>query len=866
MGPDTHDTPADGSGNVGNQAPSAVDSTTSRGNGPGEATSDVSQTPEVSLRAAATLPEWYRENSPYIEQGFRPVSNSVWDSLRSWTYLHNESVNIFTHLIPALVYLMALITAGTGLVPQQADGGMSIQQMMPMFLPALLVIAPIIVVVVPIIIILLMPVVFVLLVVVPLLLLLAPLLPLMMLFPGLGLLGLIPWLRHMPSMGRHWHTIRRRMRGMRRRWRGMRRRWQSGHDRWETFRRYFGFVTAILERIPPWLLPVLVVIAFALFLLWPIVLLRISIGLAFVFFLLVFGAPLLLFLGLLFPFGFLFFLIFILWPLCLVPVAILLLFLCPFLLILVWLPILTAFFALALGPLFFPVFLTLLLVFGLPLLFLICIGHALFCFALLLPLILLCFLFWPLLILLWPLLFFWPLLLFLIPFLLFICIFGRIILLGPFLWLYFVILVIIIILWLRFAWLPWWLPLLWLALPIFAILVILGLLLLLAIPLVFFTPLALILVPVLLLAVPIAIIVGIIVFIILLIIFLLVVLPIVLIYHSYKGTIAFLSLFAFILSWLLFPLSLTWFLPNIPAFVWGIMLLPLAILAAASLLLPRALLPFFLPWLLLALVLPVLGPIVRMSLPLIIFLIYTSTNPLRVFFALVLLDRLLKLIPGLRLRLFPHPHLDFGLGLLRYPGPHGWWLLFLIALPTLLLLLFITGILKVDVPLPSGSIPDNLISLAQEVSRGRSARTVLALVAALSSMIWLVVPSLANHALSPLAHILPMPRLHCVSEWDIIPRTISGARKASFTIFVTAAFVCMTFSAVYHTLLNHSRRVARISAQLDFIGIIVLIAGTVISGVVLEFFQYPRLRKSYVILVSSKPLMIRTRQAHLCQS
>lgn len=60
----------------------------------------------------------------------------------------------------------------------------------------------------------------------------------------------------------------------------------------------------------------------------------------------------------------------------------------------------------------------------------------------------------------------------------------------------------------------------------------------------------------------------------------------------------------------------------------------------------------------------------------------------------------------------------------------------------------------------------------------------------------------------------------------------------------------MSFSAIYHTMLNHSRRVARICMQLDFVGIIVLIAGSVISGVVLEFFQFPRVRKAYVACVS----------------
>ena len=47
------------------------------------------------------IPEWYQDNE-FIRHGYRPVSCSARVSFASWLYLHNESVNIFSHLIPAI--------------------------------------------------------------------------------------------------------------------------------------------------------------------------------------------------------------------------------------------------------------------------------------------------------------------------------------------------------------------------------------------------------------------------------------------------------------------------------------------------------------------------------------------------------------------------------------------------------------------------------------------------------------------------------------------------------------------------------------------------------------------------------------------
>lgn len=50
------------------------------------------------------IPEWYSDNN-YILHGYRPISNSARACFNSWKYLHNETVNIYSHLIPGLFFL-----------------------------------------------------------------------------------------------------------------------------------------------------------------------------------------------------------------------------------------------------------------------------------------------------------------------------------------------------------------------------------------------------------------------------------------------------------------------------------------------------------------------------------------------------------------------------------------------------------------------------------------------------------------------------------------------------------------------------------------------------------------------------------------
>lgn len=55
------------------------------------------------------LPDWYRdEASPFITSQYRPVSHSVQRSIQSLGRLHNETMNVYTHLIPAVTLALAL--------------------------------------------------------------------------------------------------------------------------------------------------------------------------------------------------------------------------------------------------------------------------------------------------------------------------------------------------------------------------------------------------------------------------------------------------------------------------------------------------------------------------------------------------------------------------------------------------------------------------------------------------------------------------------------------------------------------------------------------------------------------------------------
>ena len=54
------------------------------------------------------IPKWQQDNQ-YITSGYRPPTNSYKRSLASLGYIHNETVNIYTHLLGALAAILGSV-------------------------------------------------------------------------------------------------------------------------------------------------------------------------------------------------------------------------------------------------------------------------------------------------------------------------------------------------------------------------------------------------------------------------------------------------------------------------------------------------------------------------------------------------------------------------------------------------------------------------------------------------------------------------------------------------------------------------------------------------------------------------------------
>jgi adiponectin receptor len=73
----------------------------------------VSKTVRAALLSIDKVPEWYGEN-PFILSGYRPVSAAVAPCFASWRYWHNQTGNIFSHLVPGLLALALNAALGRG--------------------------------------------------------------------------------------------------------------------------------------------------------------------------------------------------------------------------------------------------------------------------------------------------------------------------------------------------------------------------------------------------------------------------------------------------------------------------------------------------------------------------------------------------------------------------------------------------------------------------------------------------------------------------------------------------------------------------------------------------------------------------------
>ena len=61
------------------------------------------------------------QSDPYIRRGYRRQLNSFSACLRSIFHLHNESVNIWSHLLPTLFYLSVLLATDYSILHNGVD-------------------------------------------------------------------------------------------------------------------------------------------------------------------------------------------------------------------------------------------------------------------------------------------------------------------------------------------------------------------------------------------------------------------------------------------------------------------------------------------------------------------------------------------------------------------------------------------------------------------------------------------------------------------------------------------------------------------------------------------------------------------------
>lgn len=85
---------------------------------------------------------------------------------------------------------------------------------------------------------------------------------------------------------------------------------------------------------------------------------------------------------------------------------------------------------------------------------------------------------------------------------------------------------------------------------------------------------------------------------------------------------------------------------------------------------------------------------------------------------------------------------------------------------------------------------------------------------------------------------------------------MSAADVCVFGCFFLGAVVCLAMSAIFHTILNHSQRVAQLGNQLDYVGIVLLITGSFVPSIYYAFYCEPRLQQAYWGMVSGQVMVL----------
>lgn len=125
-----------------------------------------------------------------------------------------------------------------------------------------------------------------------------------------------------------------------------------------------------------------------------------------------------------------------------------------------------------------------------------------------------------------------------------------------------------------------------------------------------------------------------------------------------------------------------------------------------------------------------------------------------------------------------------------------------------------------------------------------------------------------NESVNIYSHLIPAV-LFLLGEWYVqrylasrYSGVVTAADFVAFSIFLLTAVTCLSLSATYHTLMNHSQHVERLCLRLDMLGVVVFILGDLVLGIYTVFWCEPLPRNIYWSMVSESPCT----QVSMCTS
>jgi len=119
-----------------------------------------------------------------------------------------------------------------------------------------------------------------------------------------------------------------------------------------------------------------------------------------------------------------------------------------------------------------------------------------------------------------------------------------------------------------------------------------------------------------------------------------------------------------------------------------------------------------------------------------------------------------------------------------------------------------------------------------------------------------------SHLLGAIAFSMAGAILYAVTK----PRYESATASdiLAFACFFAGAALCLGMSGTYHTISNHSPKVAKFGNKLDYVGIVFLITGSFIPSVFYGFYCHPHLQEAYWFMVSLSGILSRLSELIRC--